>query len=78
MPVSVPEGLSFGIDIDPDPDKLPTTHTCFGIVRPPLSFLSYASQLIAPISFHQHLPVFFAGANNSAFRRQQRAIETKT
>jgi hypothetical protein len=60
MPVSVPEGSSFGIDIDPDPDKLPTTHTCFGIVRFPLSFVSYASHHLRQFSSANTPPPFFS------------------
>ena len=33
FPVHVPEDLHYEIEVDPDAQKLPTTHTCFGLVR---------------------------------------------
>ena len=32
FPVHVPEDLRYEIEIDSDAQKLPTTHTCYGLV----------------------------------------------
>jgi hypothetical protein len=34
FPVDIPDDMMYEIAVDSDPDKLPTTHACIGLVRP--------------------------------------------
>jgi hypothetical protein len=40
FPVDIPDDMMYEIAVDSDPDNLPTTHACIGLVRPFIQIFS--------------------------------------
>ena len=79
FPIHVPEDLRYEIEIDSDAQKLPTTHTCFGLVRDNCCPHSLITTCIFETGIqHNFIDLSFAGPNHAAGCENKGIAEAKT
>lgn len=69
FPVDIPDDMMYEIVVDSNPDNLPTTHACIGLVRP--CVLVWGCNLVF------NSPLSLAGPDHVAECRLQRVFEAE-